>query len=94
MDKEIEERLSKSLFDFGHKESEIDNDVILVEAKHQPSSTSAEPAKEESTTSTVFPTTCEGYCDIDCTFDIQSILDKAKSLNLSEPLEVGRFLQK
>ncbi|PFX17372.1 hypothetical protein AWC38_SpisGene18315 [Stylophora pistillata] len=96
VDKEIEEMLSKSVFDFDHKESEIDNnDVILVEAKHQPSSTStsAEPAKEESTTATVSPATCEGYCDIDYPFDIQSILDKAKSLNLSEPLEVLRFLQ-
>lgn len=94
VDKEIEEMLSMSVFDFDHKESEIDNnDAIIVEAKHQPSSTStsAEPAKEEFTTATVFPATCEGYCDIDCPFDIQSILDKAKSLNLSEPLEVLRF---
>ena len=93
VDKEIEEMLSKPMFESDLQDSDMDeSDVVIVDDEHQVSSfaTSAEHAKKESTTATVFQETSN---DIDCPFDIQSILDKGKSSNLFEPIEVLRFLQ-
>ena len=97
VEKEIDEMLSKHIFESDLTNSDMeDNDVVIVDGENQASSsaTGAEHGKTESTKATVPYATSEKHSDIYCPFDIQSILDRAKSLNLSEPIEVLRFLQK
>jgi len=105
VDKEIEDMLSKPAFDYD-KDSESENDVIVVESKRQLSSTSSstttanndtnqgdEVEKEKSTEANSFSQRSDEHSDVYCPFDIQSVINKGKTLDLHDPVEVLRFLQ-
>ena len=94
MDEEIEKMLSKPVFECNLTVSGMDViDVIILDVEHQASSSaSTEYAENESTTAPVPQETSKIYYDIHCPFDIQSILDSDKLSNLSEPIEILRFL--